>query len=128
MGSAMLEPAQIDILIRLCLASPADILGWSHGEITTDLLIDPDTERPHAAGLFSEAIFGPLLVGRHLRLRRMGHIELVGPSLNGLWDDVCACLLGLPYRTWRGVVRCRLWIILEGGTTGLTTGHVLTEE
>jgi len=41
------------------LASPEDILNWSHGEVTKPETINYRTQKPEKDGLFDERIFGP---------------------------------------------------------------------
>ncbi len=91
--------------IRLKIASPEDILTWSHGEVTKSETINYRTQRPEKDGLFSERIFGPTkdwecYCGKYRRIRykgvvcdkcgvevtrsivrreRMGHIQLAAP-------------------------------------------------
>ena len=91
------------ILIRL--ASPKDILSWSHGEVTKPETINYRTLRAEKDGLFCEKIFGPTMdyqcyCGKYRRIRykgivcdrcgvevtkssvrreRMGHIKLAVP-------------------------------------------------
>lgn len=91
--------------IRLSLASPADILSWSKGEITKAETLNYRTQKPEREGLFSEQVFGPIkdyecACGKYKRMRykevicdkcgveitrslvrreRMGHIELACP-------------------------------------------------
>ena len=45
--------------IVLKLASPEDILAWSHGEITKPETINYRSQKPEKDGLFDERIFGP---------------------------------------------------------------------
>ena len=45
--------------LKVALASPAQILEWSHGEITKPETINYRTLKPEKDGLFSENIFGP---------------------------------------------------------------------
>ena len=45
--------------IRISLASPEDILSWSHGEVTKPETINYRTLKPERDGLFCERIFGP---------------------------------------------------------------------
>ena len=45
--------------IRISIASPEQILSWSHGEITKPETINYRTLRPEKDGLFCERIFGP---------------------------------------------------------------------
>ncbi|MEK7077570.1 MAG: DNA-directed RNA polymerase subunit beta', partial [Patescibacteria group bacterium] len=96
--------------IRIKLASPEDILGWSYGEITKPETINYRTQKPEKEGLFSEAIFGPTkdwecYCGKYRRIRykgivcdkcgvevtraivrreRMGHITLASP-VSHIW-------------------------------------------
>ena len=91
--------------IRLSVASPENILDWSHGEITKPETINYRTQKPEKDGLFCEKIFGPtkdwqcycgkykgirykgivcdkcgVLVTRSIvRRERMGHITLAVP-------------------------------------------------
>ncbi len=91
--------------IQLNLASPDDILSWSHGEVTKPETINYRTQKAEKDGLFSEKIFGPVRdfecsCGKYRRIRykgivcdkcgvevtkasvrreRMGHIELAVP-------------------------------------------------
>ncbi len=91
--------------IKLGIASPEQILEWSHGKVTKPETINYRTLRPERDGLFDERIFGPtrdwecycgkykgthyrgvvcdrcgVLVARSIiRRERMGHIELAVP-------------------------------------------------
>ena len=46
--------------VRLAVASPNDILEWSHGEVTKPETINYRTQKPERDGLFCERIFGPV--------------------------------------------------------------------
>ena len=46
--------------VRLVVASPEDILKWSHGEVTKPETINYRTQKPERDGLFCERIFGPV--------------------------------------------------------------------
>ncbi|CAN5737115.1 DNA-directed RNA polymerase subunit beta' [soil metagenome] len=91
--------------IRISLASPEAIRGWSYGEVTKPETINYRTLKPEHGGLFCERIFGPTkdwecYCGKYKRIRhagtvcdkcgvevtrskvrrdRMGHIELAAP-------------------------------------------------
>ncbi len=91
--------------VRLAVASPEDILDWSHGEITKPETINYRTQKPERDGLFCERIFGPVKdINPHdakykgvrsreaavdkngeivtksiVRRERMGHISLASP-------------------------------------------------
>ncbi|MCL5733499.1 MAG: DNA-directed RNA polymerase subunit beta' [Patescibacteria group bacterium] len=98
------RPEDLDFL-KINLASPEQILKWSHGEVLKPETINYRTQRPEKDGLFSERIFGPskdyeCYCGKYKRIRykgvvcdkcgvevtrsivrreRMGHIELAAP-------------------------------------------------
>ncbi len=104
--------------IRIKLASPEDILSWSHGEVTKPETINYRTQRAEKDGLFDEKIFGPTkdyecYCGKYKRIRfkgiicdrcgvevtkaqvrreRMGHIKLASPCSH-IWF-----LRGVPSR------------------------------
>ncbi len=91
--------------IKLKLASPENILSWSHGEVTRPETINYRTQKPEKDGLFCEKIFGPskdweCYCGKYKKIRykgivcdkcgvevtrslvrreRMGHIKLETP-------------------------------------------------
>ncbi len=96
--------------IRLKLASPSDIRGWSTGEVTRPETINYRTQKPEKDGLFCEKIFGPskdweCYCGKYKKIRykgivcdkcgvevtraavrrqRMGHIDLAVP-VSHIW-------------------------------------------
>jgi DNA-directed RNA polymerase subunit beta' len=96
--------------VRISLASPEQILGWSYGEVTKPETINYRTLKPERDGLFCERIFGPTKdfecsCGKYKRIRfkgiicdkcgveiarskvrreRMGHIELACP-VSHIW-------------------------------------------
>jgi len=96
--------------IRLRLASPDNILNWSHGEVTKPETINYRTQRYERDGLFCEKIFGPAkdwecYCGKYKKIRykgiicdkcgvevtrsivrreRMGHIKLAVP-VSHIW-------------------------------------------
>jgi len=104
--------------IRIKIASPQEILSWSHGEVTKPETINYRTQRPEKDGLFCERIFGPTkdyecYCGKYKRIRykgivcdrcgvevtkssvrreRMGHITLAAPVAH-IWF-----LRGVPSR------------------------------
>ncbi len=65
--------------LKISLASPQDILSWSHGEVTKPETINYRTLKPEKDGLFSETIFGPTkdwecYCGKYKRIRYRGII------------------------------------------------------
>lgn len=106
-----ISPTTVDFeAIRLKLASPESILGWSHGEVTKPETINYRTQKPEKDGLFCEKIFGPTkdwecYCGKYKKVRykgivcdkcgvevtrsivrreRMGHIALAAP-VSHIW-------------------------------------------
>ncbi len=105
----MLEVNNFDA-IRIGLASPEQIKGWSSGEVTKPETINYRTLKPEKDGLFDERIFGPTkdwecYCGKYKRIRykgiicdkcgvevtrskvrreRMGHIKLASP-VSHIW-------------------------------------------
>src|SRR4030043_55240 len=104
--------------ITIKIASPEEILNWSHGEVTKPETINYRTQRAEKDGLFCEKIFGPTkdyecYCGKYKRIRykgmicdrcgvevtkaqvrreRMGHIKLASPCSH-IWF-----LRGVPSR------------------------------
>lgn len=96
--------------LRIKIASPEDIRGWSHGEVLKPETINYRTQRPEKDGLFSERIFGPTkdwecYCGKYRKIRykgivcdkcgvevtrsivrreRLGHIDLAAPVVH-IW-------------------------------------------
>ncbi len=96
--------------IRISLASPEQIRGWSYGEITKPETLNYRTLKPEKDGLFCEKIFGPTkdfecYCGKYKKVRykgivcdkcgvevarskvrreRMGHISLASP-VSHIW-------------------------------------------
>ncbi len=94
--------------LKIRIASPEDILGWSYGEVIKPETINYRTQRPEKDGLFSERIFGPTkdwecYCGKYRKIRykgvvcdkcgvevtrsivrrqRMGHIALATPVVH----------------------------------------------
>jgi DNA-directed RNA polymerase subunit beta' len=65
--------------IRLKIASPEQILDWSHGEVTRPETINYRTQKPEKDGLFCEKIFGPTkdwecACGKYKKIRYKGII------------------------------------------------------
>lgn len=65
--------------IKIGIASPQRILGWSRGEVTKPETINYRTLKPEMGGLFCERIFGPskdweCYCGKYKRVRHRGII------------------------------------------------------
>ncbi len=129
--------------VRLAVASPEDILDWSHGEVTKPETINYRTQKPERDGLFCERIFGPVkdinphdakykgvrsreaavdkngeLVTRSIvRRERMAHIQLASPVAH-IWflrgtPSAVGLLLGLTVKNLERVAYFASYIIKE---------------
>ena len=129
--------------VRLTLASPDQILEWSHGEITKPETINYRTQRYEPDGLFCEKIFGPAkdwecYCGKYKRIRyngivcdkcgvevtrsivrreRMGHIKLATP-VSHIWflrgvPSKIGLVLGISPQELERVIYFSSYIIME---------------
>ena len=65
--------------VKISVASPEQILKWSHGEVTKPETINYRTQKPEKDGLFCEKIFGPTkdwecYCGKYKKIRYKGII------------------------------------------------------
>src|SRR6478672_2991268 len=136
------QTAEFDA-VRLSLASPEQILEWSHGEVTKPETINYRTQKPEKDGLFCERIFGPTkdwecYCGKYKRLRykdvvcdkcgvrvtrsivrreRMGHIGLAVPVTH-IWflrgtPSSVGLVLNMSIRDLERVVYFASYIVTE---------------
>jgi len=129
--------------ITLSIASPEDILSWSHGEVTKPETINYRTQKPERDGLFCEKIFGPTknwecYCGKYKRVRykgvvcekcgvevtrsivrreRMGHISLAVPVTH-IWflrstPSRIGLLLDLPIKAIEQVIYFAAYIVIH---------------
>ncbi len=129
--------------IRISVASPEDILSWSHGEVLKPETINYRTQKPERDGLFCEKIFGPTkdwecYCGKYKKIRykgiicdkcgvevtrsavrrvRMGHIDLSVP-VSHIWyskgsSSVAATILNLTGADIEKVAYFASYVILE---------------
>ena len=127
--------------VRLAVASPADILDWSYGEVTKPETINYRTQKPERDGLFCERIFGPvkdinphdakykgvrsreaavdkngeLVTKSIVRRERMGHISLAVPVAH-IWflrgtPSAMGLLLGMTVKNLERVAYFASYII-----------------
>src|SRR5687768_12818077 len=132
--------------VRLAVASAADILDWSHGEVTKPETINYRTQKPERDGLFCERIFGPvkdinphdakykgvrsreaavdkngeLVTKSIVRRERMGHISLAVPVAH-IWflrgtPSAIGLLLGVTVKNLERVAYFASYIITEVDT------------
>jgi len=129
--------------IRLSVASPEDILAWSHGEVLKPETINYRTQKPERDGLFCEKIFGPTkdwecYCGKYKKIRykgivcdkcgvevtrsavrrvRMGHIDLAVP-VSHIWysrgsSSVASIILNLSASDIEKIVYFASYVVLE---------------
>jgi DNA-directed RNA polymerase subunit beta' len=129
--------------LRLKLASPDDILSWSHGEVTKPETINYRTQRYERDGLFCEKIFGPAkdwecYCGKYKKIRykgivcdkcgvevtrsivrreRLGHIKLAVP-VSHIWflrgvPSKIGLALGMSAQELEKVVYFASYIVME---------------
>jgi DNA-directed RNA polymerase subunit beta' len=144
--------------VKIGLASPHDIRGWSFGEVKKPETINYRTYRPERDGLFCERIFGPekdwecacgkyrgmkykgMICDRcgvkvtHSRVRRkrMGHIELAAPVVH-IWffksmPSRLGALLNIKTTSLEKVVYFQDYAVVDPGDTPLRLGQLLTED
>ncbi|NLY55985.1 MAG: DNA-directed RNA polymerase subunit beta', partial [Firmicutes bacterium] len=152
----MLDVNNFD-LIKIGLASPETIRGWSSGEVKKPETINYRTLKPERDGLFCERIFGPTRdwechCGKYKRVRykgivcdrcgvevtrakvrreRMGHIELAAP-VSHIWyfkgiPSRMGLILDMSPRALEKVLYFAAYIVLDPGDTPLTKKQLLTE-
>ncbi len=135
------QQEQIFNSIGVSVASPEEILDWSHGEVKKPETINYRTQKPERDGLFCEKIFGPTknwecYCGKYKRIRykgvvcekcgvevtrsqvrreRMGHIKLAVPVAH-IWylrstPSRIGLLLDLPIKALEQVVYFASYIV-----------------
>ena len=144
--------------IRISLASPDRILGWSHGEVTKPETINYRTFKPERDGLFCAKIFGPItdwecLCGKYKRMKhrgvvcdkcgvevtqakvrreRLGHITLATP-VSHVWffkglPSRIGHLLDISLRDLERILYFEAYVVVDPGDTDLKQNQLLTEE
>jgi DNA-directed RNA polymerase subunit beta' len=152
------KPAQDFDSIRICLASPALIRSWSHGEVKKPETINYRTFKPERDGLFCAAIFGPIkdyecLCGKYKRMKHrgvvcekcgtevtlakvrrenMGHIELASPTAH-IWflkslPSRIGLMLDMTLRDIERILYFEAYVVIDPGLTVLSRGQLLNEE
>ena len=144
--------------IKIRLASPDEILSWSHGEVKKHETINYRTLKPEPDGLFCEKIFGPTkdyqcacgkskrsdakgkicekcgveLTDSKVRRERMGHINLASPVVHAWYlrnsPSRLAILLDLKAKDLEQVVYLASYIVINPGQTGLAERQIISEQ
>jgi DNA-directed RNA polymerase subunit beta' len=127
--------------VKISVASPIEILNWSHGEITRAETINYRTFKPEPGGLMAEEIFGPskdfeCYCGKYKKIRykgivcdrcgvevthkrvrreRMGHIKLATPVAH-VWfsngiPNKLSLILDIPQKKLETVIYYARYVI-----------------
>jgi len=144
--------------MRIGLASPEQILAWSHGEVKKPETINYRTLKPERDGLFCERIFGPTKdwechCGKYKRIRhkgvvcdkcgvevtrakvrreRMGHIQLATP-VSHIWyfkgiPSRMGLILDVSPRSLERVLYFASYIVVDPAGTPLAKRQLLSEQ
>ena len=144
--------------IRIALASPEQILKWSHGEIKKPETINYRTFKPERDGLFCAKIFGPTkdyecncgkykrmkhrgvicekcgveVIQSKVRRERMAHIELATPCSH-IWflrslPSKIGNLLDMTLKNLEKVIYFDSYIVIDPMDTDLSPCQLLSEE
>jgi DNA-directed RNA polymerase subunit beta' len=127
--------------LKITIASPQDIMSWSHGEVTKAETINYRTFKPEPQGLMAEEIFGPTkdfecycgkykkvrykgivcdrcgveVTHKRVRRERMGHINLAAPVAH-VWfsngvPNKLALILDIPQKKLETVIYYARYIV-----------------
>lgn len=144
--------------IKIGLASPETIRGWSHGEVKKPETINYRTLKPERDGLYCERIFGPTKdwechCGKYKKIRhkgivcercgveitkskvrreRMGHIELATP-VSHIWyfkgvPSAMGLILDISPRHLEKVLYFAAYIVTDKGSSNLLENQILSEK
>ena len=144
--------------IKIGLASPDVIRGWSYGEVKKPETINYRTLKPERDGLFCERIFGPSKdwechCGKYKRIRykgkvcercgvkitkskvrreRMGHIELAAP-VSHIWyfkgiPSRMGLILDISPRELEKVLYFSKYIVIDKGDTPLEKYQIISDK
>lgn len=135
--------------VRIGIATPADIMQWSYGEVTRPETINYRTFKPEKDGLFCAKIFGPVrdyecLCGKYRKIKykgiicekcgvevtkasvrreRMGHIQLVSPVVHTWFlhslPSRIATLLDIQLKEVENIIHFNKYIVTDQGSTPL---------
>jgi len=144
--------------VKIGLASPEQILKWSHGEIKKPETINYRTFKPERDGLFCAKIFGPTkdyecncgkykrmkhrgvicekcgveVIQSKVRRERMAHIQLATPCAH-IWflkslPSKLGNLLDMTLKNIEKVLYFDSYIVIDPKDTGLSLGQLLSDD
>jgi DNA-directed RNA polymerase subunit beta' len=143
--------------IEIALASPEDIITWSHGEVKKAETINYRNFRPEMEGLFCERIFGPVkdyechcgklkgvryrglvcercgveITTSKVRRERFGHITLASPVVH-IWyfrsTNIIPVILDMSKNDVEKIIYYASYVVLDPGNSPLKYKQVINEE
>ena len=143
--------------IEISLASPEDILEWSHGEVKKAETINYRNFKPEMEGLFCERIFGPVkdyechcgklkgiryrglvcercgveVTTSKVRRERFGHIVLAAPIVH-IWyfrsTNIIPVILDMSKNDIEKIVYYAAYVVINPGNSTLKEKQVISEE
>jgi len=144
--------------IKIGLASPEQIRGWSFGAVERPETINYRTQKPERDGLFCERIFGPTkdwechcgkfkkirfkgkvcdrcgveVTRARVRRERMGHIELAAP-VSHIWyfkgtPSRIGQVLEISQKRLEEILYFTKYIVIDPGNTELAKKQLLSEK
>jgi DNA-directed RNA polymerase subunit beta' len=151
------DPASFNA-IRIAVASPEQIRGWSHGEVKKPETINYRTFKPERDGLFCARIFGPVkdyecncgkykrmkhrgivcekcgveVIQTKVRRERMGHIELAAPAAH-IWflksiPSKMGMFLDMTLKELERILYFESYVIIDPKDIPLKRGDLISEE
>ncbi|MCK6530977.1 DNA-directed RNA polymerase subunit beta' [Myxococcota bacterium] len=146
------------VAVRISLASPEKIRGWSYGEVKKPETINYRTFKPERDGLFCAKIFGPVkdyecncgkykrmkhrgitcekcgveVIQSKVRRERLGHISLATPVAH-IWflkslPSRIGNLLDISLKDLEKILYCESYIVTDPGNTSLKKDQILSED
>ncbi|MCJ7546263.1 MAG: DNA-directed RNA polymerase subunit beta' [Deltaproteobacteria bacterium] len=144
--------------IRIAVASPEQIRGWSHGEVKKPETINYRTFKPERDGLFCARIFGPVkdyecncgkykrmkhrgivcekcgveVIQTKVRRERMGHVELAAPVAH-IWflksiPSKIGMFLDMTLKELERILYFESYVIIDPKDIPLKRGDLISEE
>jgi len=146
------------VAVRIAVASPEMIRGWSYGEVKKPETINYRTFKPERDGLFCAKIFGPVkdyecncgkykrmkhrgitcekcgveVIQSKVRRERLGHITLATPVAH-IWflkslPSRIGAMLDITLKNLEKILYCESYIVTDPGSTDLKAMQILSEE
>ncbi len=146
------------VAVRIAIASPEMVRGWSYGEVKKPETINYRTFKPERDGLFCAKIFGPVkdyecncgkykrmkhrgitcekcgveVIQSKVRRERLGHITLATPVAH-IWflkslPSRIGAMLDITLKNLERVLYCESYIVTDPGSTDLKQGQILSED